>query len=340
MQISIPFFTSPLRHLPSPRGERFPLGHLSLHGGKPLTDNIANMLKSTPNDGLLVCWGLFYLNCVIVPTRPDTIMDVLNTHNYHWEKPAGTKRLLSRILGEGLINVEGNKHKSMRKVVAPAFSGRHIRDLVPLFYAKGLSFADSIAREAQKSTDGLLEMMAQSSRVTLDIIGAAGVGKDFNTIENDENPLANLYATVTHANRGPLLLFLFVDMMIPPWIIRHLRGTVYARLAKTHTQLRKDVCALMQEKKQMILDKSEQQKDIIAIIMRSGDFSDDYLVDQLLTFLAAGWGFFFYFLDLCILFWRFYVLTSFPQSRHNCISIDMDNLVALCEPSDSRSPAS
>ena len=36
-------------------------------------------------------------------------------------------------------------------------------------------------------------------------------------------------------------------------------------------------------------DKSaEDTKDIIASIMRSGDFSDDYLVSQLLTFLAAG----------------------------------------------------
>lgn len=130
--------------------------------------------------------------------------------------------------------------------------------------------------------------MAQTSRVTLDIIGTAGVGKDFNTIENDEDPLANLYATITNVNRGPLALFLLVNMMIPPWIVRHLRGTVCARFAKAHAQLREDVRALMQEKKQMMLDKSEQQKDIIATIMRSGDFSDDYLVDQLLTFLAAG----------------------------------------------------
>lgn len=288
-QISIPFFTSPLRHLPSPPGERFPLGHLNFNGGKPPTDIIANMLENTPNDGLLVVWGPFYLFCHIIPTRPDTIMDVLNTHNYDWEKPAAIKRFLSRILGEGIINAEGNKHKSMRRVVAPAFSGHHVRDLVPLFYAKGLAFADSMAREAQKAADGSLEMMAQMSRVTLDIIGAAGAGKDFNTIENDEDPLANLYATITHVSRGPLSLFLLVNMMIPPWIVRYLRGTVCARFAKAHTQLRKDVRALMQEKKkQMMLDKSEQQKDIIAIIMRSGDFSDDYLVDQLLTFLAAG----------------------------------------------------
>ena len=287
-RITVPFVTSPLRHLPSPPGDRFPIGHLNFNGGKPPTDKIADMLRKTPNDGLVVLWGPFYLFCHIIPTRPDTIMDMLNTYNYDWEKGAMDRKFLARTLGEGLVNVEGNKHKAMRRVIAPAFSGRHVRDLVALFYAKGLAFTNSLAREAKGSRDGSLEIMEQMSRVTLDIIGEAGVGKDFNTIDNDEDPLADLYSKITNPNRGPLLLFLLIQALVPPWIARRLGGTVYARVAEAQLQLREQVRALMQEKKQMMLEKPEQQKDIIATIMRSGDFPDDYLVDQLLTFLAAG----------------------------------------------------
>jgi cytochrome P450 len=213
-------------------------------------------------------------------------MDMLNSHNYDWEKPALTKKVLARILGEGLANVEGAKHKAMRRVVAPAFSGHHVRDLAPLFYVKGIALAEAMARQARETDDGALELMAQMSRVTLDIIGVAGVGKDFNTLGNEESLLAKLYDSVVH----PPAFFILVDMLFPNWLIRNLKGTTYARTVEAQSQLRDEVRALMQEKKaHMNQEKSAlHNKDIIASIMKSGDFSDDYLVSQMLTFLAAG----------------------------------------------------
>lgn len=286
-QATIPFFTSPLRHLPSPPGERFPIGHMRFHN-RPLTDHISDMFKNTPNDGIMVLWGPLYLAAQIIPTHPDTLLDVLNTHSYDWQKPQASRKFLSRTLGDGLVNVEGSTHKSMRRAVAPAFSGRHIRDLVPLFYSKGLAYADSLAREVESSPDGSVEVMRQMSRVTLDIIGAAGVGKDFNTINNDDDPLASLYATITDTNKGSIVVFFWIQILIPRWLVKCMRGTVYAQVAEAQTQLRAQARTLMQEKRQDLQDKPEQQNDIISIILRSGEFSDDYLVDQLLTFLAAG----------------------------------------------------
>lgn len=285
-RISIPFFSSPLRRLPSPPGERFLLGHLNFNGGRIPTTLIEYMINSTPNDGLLVIWGPLYLTCEIIPTRPDTLMDVLNSHNYDWEKPSLIRKVAAGILGEGLANVEGTKHKAMRRVVAPAFSGHHVRELAPLFYVKGTTFAETLARQARDTDDGALELMAQMSRVTLDIIGAAGVGKDFSTVGNEESLLAKLYDSVTHAPA----YFLLLNTLFPNWIIRNLKWTACAKTLEAQSQLRAEVRALMQEKKaQMNQEKSAQQnKDIIARIMRSGDFSDDYLVSQMLTFLAAG----------------------------------------------------
>jgi cytochrome P450 len=284
-RISIPFFTSPLRRLPSPPGERFLLGHFHFDG-QPPTAIIEKMVNGTPNDGLLVLWGPLYLTCVIIPTQPDTLMDVLNSHNYDWEKPSLVKKVLASILGEGLANVEGAQHKAMRRVVAPAFSGHHVRDLAPLFYVKGIALAEAMARQARETDDGALELMDQMSRVTLDIIGVAGIGKDFNTLGNEESRLAKLYHAVVH----PPAFFMLVDMLFPNWLLRNLKGTAYARTVEAQSQLRDEVRALMQEKKASVnQDKSARHnKDIIAGIMKSGHFSDDYLVSQMLTFLAAG----------------------------------------------------
>lgn len=254
----------------------------------PPTKSFLKLVEETPNDGLIIFWGFLYIRPHVIPTTPDALLDILNTHSYDWEKPTAAKKILSRVLGEGLVNVEGNTHKGMRKAVAPAFSGRHIRDLVPLFWTKGVAFADSMTRTTKSSPDGTVEMMTQMSRVTLDIIGAAGVGKDFNTIENNEDRLAQLYESITNTDRGPPLLFFLVNVFIPQWLVRKMYGTVWARIAIATAELRQSIRDLLAEKKLGMDMKTAQQKDIIATIMRSGDFPDDYLVSQLLTFLAAG----------------------------------------------------
>jgi cytochrome P450 len=128
--------------------------------------------------------------------------------------------------------------------------------------------------------------MGPISRVTLDIIGAAGVGKDFDSLENKDSVLAKLYELVMRAPS----YFMLANLLMPSWVLRNLKGTVFARTIEAQKKLRREVGAVLQDKK-VDLDQersARRNKDIIATIMRSGDFSDDYLVGQLLTFLAAG----------------------------------------------------
>lgn len=283
-RISIPFFTSPLRRVPSPPGETILQGHLFLRGHTlPL---IEDMVNNTPNDGLLVLWGPLYLSWEILPTRPDTLMEMVNSHNYDWEKPQTLNKVFMRIVGEGLATVEGAKHKAMRRVVTPAFSGHHIRELAPLFFVKGVALAEAIAQRARETDAGVFELMDQVSRATLDIIGVAGVGLEFNSLDNETSVLAKLYATIL----PPPVFFVLADMFLPQWLLRNLKGTAYRRTVDAQSQLRKEVRTLLEEKKAHV-DQDESalgDKDIIATIMRSGDYSDDYLVNQMLTFLAAG----------------------------------------------------
>ena len=45
---------------------------------------------------------------------------------------------------------------------------------------------------------------------------------------------------------------------------------------------------LVREKREMIKTSSDEHLDILSVLIKSNDFSDQQLVDQLLTFLAAG----------------------------------------------------
>ncbi|KIV95943.1 hypothetical protein PV10_03534 [Exophiala mesophila] len=306
LRISVPFFTSPLRLLPSPPGERFLLCHLNFNGGRPPTTIFEDMINNTPNDGIIVLWGPLYLFHEVLVTRPDTAMEVLNAHSYDWHKPSVLREVLLRILGEGLVNVEGAKHKAMRRVVAPSFTGRQVRDQAPLFYAKGLALADVVARRLGQNRDGELDMMALASSVSLDIIGAAAVGMEFNTLNDEQSHLAKLYQSVAE----PPPFSLLVQVLFPKWMIQRVKGSGFAATLNAQSQLRDKIHALLTEKKiHMYEDESaSQSKDIIASIMKAGDFSEDYLMGQMLTFLTAGHD-----TGASALTWAMWLLSLHPQ---------------------------
>lgn len=301
----VPYFTSPLRNLPVPAaGDKFLTGHQHIiHGQVPMTSVILDQIRDTPNDGLMALYGLLHSGPVIFATSPETMMEIVNTRAYDWHKPTADATFLKRILGNGLVTAEDQVHKSMRKSVAPAFAGKHIRDLVPLFYEKGRAFADVLA--SKSSNDDSIEIMSQMSRVTLDLIGSAGIGEDFDTIHK-ENYIASLYEKITDPNRGPMVFFFLIMVYLPPFLVERMYGTRYARVATSIRALRSEVQKIVAAKKQS--SDKKNQKDIIAVIMRSGDFSDEYLCDQLLTFFAAGHD-----TTASALTWTLYLLSLHPE---------------------------
>jgi len=290
------FFTNPLRHLPTPQDCHWLLsqGRDALLTRPPGKVQL-RWMKEVPNDGLILFRGFFHLRENILLTKPETVMEVLNAHSYDWEKPAPARRFLARILGQGLINVEGDEHKWQRRNVQPAFSGKAIKNLVPLFWSKGLSLADAVKRESA-ANGGEIEISGVSSRVTLDIIGAAGLGKDFSTTENAEHELAVQYSRITDPNKGNIVLYFLCQMILPQWLNRLLPLKANARVADATINLRRITKELLSEKQKKIEDEEkggqgdgeQGQKDIIAILMKGGNFTTDGLADQLLTFLAAG----------------------------------------------------
>lgn len=271
-KISIPFFTSPVRYLPSPPKERFPLCHLHISGQTPTT-LFENWINDVPNDGLLALWYPLYLGYELVPTRPDVLTDVLNTHSYDWQKQAAIRKVLTSIVGRGLVNVEDAEHKAMRRTVAPSFSGQIVRALCPLFYKKAIELAKFMPEYEEPS--------ALLSRATLDVIGVSGIGKDFNTLHDPDSRLAKIYDTVMN----PPSFFLLMDILFPRLLAPFFWWTAYGRTIEAQKELREEVGLLVREKQR---DATNDDKDIIANIMRSGELSEEYLVSQAMTFLAAG----------------------------------------------------
>lgn len=53
-----------------------------------------------------------------------------------FEKPAGDRAFMQRILGNGLVTSEGDIHKFQRKRLLPMFNFRNVKALYPTFWKK------------------------------------------------------------------------------------------------------------------------------------------------------------------------------------------------------------
>jgi cytochrome P450 len=272
-----------MRHLPGAPGQRIIFGNFRLGRTSPLDflDELVEM-----NHPLVVAWGPFYLFCEIVPTTPEVVMEILSARSYDWEKPAITKKALKGIVGDGLLNVEGAEHKAMRKLVAGSFTGHTVRQLVPLFYSKGQVLVTSMLNHSQANGNEAFDPGNLISRATLDIIGEAGMGMSFDTLGKNELILPKLYESVIH----PPQWLIFANAMLPAWFLRCLICTPAPKLIADQKRLREEVRHLVQQKRQDMKDVDGSGKDLIARIVYHADepLPDKHLVNQMLTFLAAG----------------------------------------------------
>jgi cytochrome P450 len=193
----------------------------------------------------------------------------------------------------------------------PAFSYRHIKDLYPVFWSKArevtLKMSAAVHEQSGPENEGVLEIGSWASRVTLDIIGVAGMGHDFNAVENPESELNVCYRTIFVPNRRSQMLGL-VGLVLPGWFLRNLPLEVNRTLQGARALIRKTCFDLIHEKREKMEKGESRDKDIISVAMESGGFSDDDLVNQLMTFLAAGHE-----TTASAMMWAIYLLCRNPE---------------------------
>jgi cytochrome P450 len=94
-----------------------------------------------------------------------------------YEKPWQSRRLITGLIGCGMLSAEGSIHKRQRRVATPAFSIQNMRALVPLVFRKGEELKDRwLSMIAEQDGDGAirLDVAHWISRATFDVIGLAG----------------------------------------------------------------------------------------------------------------------------------------------------------------------
>lgn len=175
----------------------------------------------------------------------------------------------------------------------PAFQYRHIKDLIPTFWSKSSEMVDAVTKlikdEGKEDEGKDVEFAGWLGRCTLDIIGKAGLGYEFNAIQDPNNELNVTYRTISAPSRQAKILGLLA-MMAPPMvpILRRLplQRNVDVQLAAQ--KIRSVSRHVIEEKVQILKEKGTRDIDILSVALESGGFTVENLVDQTMTFLAAG----------------------------------------------------
>ena len=152
----------------------------------------------------------------------------------------------------------------------------------------GVVRAEAAQGPLENKQGSVVEIAQWLSRATLDIIGVAGMGQDFGAIQNPDTELSKTYRSIFQPTKQAQLLGM-LSLVIPMQFIRMLPVKRNSDIRDAAASIRKVCRQLIEHKKEKMKEKEKRvDTDIISVALESGAFSEDNLVDQMMTFLAAG----------------------------------------------------
>ena len=284
--------SSPLRHLPAPAQGP---AHKRLFI-EPNADQLAQWAHEIPNEGFIKYHGILNGQKVLV-TDPDAVHDILTIRPYSFIKPPAISKIIRSLLGNGIIVVEGDAHKTQKKAIQPAFKVRKIKDLYPIFQSKTDelvgTLSSAIKSGAQSVGSPAVDLGSRLHAVTLDVISLASFGKDFACLKDPTSKLVTDYihgfAPSKNAQKYRMLALILPDFLLDRLPLKRnqeLRSAVNA-VRDCASGVIEQRCATLRHLEKDDIDTSH--KDILGTVMtESGVRDKETLTNQSMTILGAG----------------------------------------------------
>ncbi|KAI0643925.1 cytochrome P450 [Trametes meyenii] len=242
------------------------------------------------------------------------------THSADYEKPDQARRMLSSLLGKGVLitegtytaaeaQSEGEQHRQQRRIMNPAFGPSQIRELTEIFVEKSNELRDLWASELSvRDEPSRIDVIKGLSKMTLDVIGLAGFNYDFDSLNPNGklNELAKAFEEIfVIPEKVPVLLIL--RHFFP--IFDYVKDARSRRVEEAQQAMRRIGSQLIAEKKAAILQESSTKKgaeigrqsvqgrDLLTLLIKanmatdipdSQRLSDEDVLAQVPTFLVAG----------------------------------------------------
>ncbi|KAH7916514.1 cytochrome P450 [Hygrophoropsis aurantiaca] len=245
----------------------------------------------------------------LLPLDPASVSHVLKNSTIY-EKPWQSRRLITSLIGCGMLAAEGHVHKRQRRVATPAFSIQNMRALVPLVFSKGNELKEKWTELLRNPETILLDSNAEVeidvchwiSRATFDVIGLAGFGYNFGAIQNQSDELFAAYKemfeiAVSQGEGFRTILGIYLptfNNLFPDNRVRTVR--------RCQEVIRRVAGKLIQQKKLRIQEGEKNEiataeKDLLSLLLKSNvatslppdqRISDEDILHNVNTFMFAG----------------------------------------------------
>ncbi|KAF8839811.1 cytochrome P450 [Paxillus ammoniavirescens] len=297
--------------------------------------------------------GLFGTNQLL--TMDTCAINHILTYANDYRKPSHVRHILTPVLGEGVICVEGAQHRQQRRIMNPAFGPAQIRGLTNIFVAKAICLRDlwssEVATAAVNTNGAHLEIMSWLNRTTLDVIGLAGFNYNIDALSATEKPnelSVAFTAMLTAFHRFDILFALQgwipSHRLIPSDRARKFQASQrkVERISKGLLTMAKAAVLAGATEKDGIEKSSIQGRDLLTLLVKANmatdipdnqKLSDDEVLAQVPTFLVAGHE-----TTSTAMAWALHELSLAPEIqtklREEIVSVDtetpsMDELSAL-----------
>ncbi|KII92075.1 hypothetical protein PLICRDRAFT_36852 [Plicaturopsis crispa FD-325 SS-3] len=234
---------------------------------------------------------------------PTTLSHIMKNSTIY-EKPWQSRRLITSLIGCGLLAAEGDVHRRQRRVVAPAFGGVgavSVGKVVPVVWKKGDELA-SVLETLVKTQGPRVDVCHWISKATFDVIGLAGFDYDFSALHDESNELfaayKEMFEVAVSRNQG---LRTIVGIYCP-WVNALFPDTATRTVQRCQEVIRRVAGKLVQEKKRKISEGERngvpyEGRDLLSLLLKSNAnpalppaqrISDADILHNINTFMFAG----------------------------------------------------
>ncbi|KAF8352245.1 cytochrome P450 [Amanita rubescens] len=284
-------YNSPLKHLPGPKSTSWIYGNF-----KEIweSDNSVAHEKWISIYGTTFKYkGFFGITRLFTMDAKALSHILMNSSLY--EKPEIARYALTRLLGDGLLVAEGDKHRQQRRIMNPAFGAAQIRELTGIFIDKAVELRDALEAEIMRQKGPLgpiayINILPWLSKMTLDVIGLAGFNYQFNALSEDTpSGVCDSFQPETRMPLIPIIRGMVPALrFLAPDRDAEIAGAKQTMTRIGHELLEDSRASVMSEKSSSFAKDSWKGPNMATDLPSSQRMCDDDVVAQVPTFLVAG----------------------------------------------------
>ncbi|KAI0260719.1 cytochrome P450 [Gloeopeniophorella convolvens] len=260
-------------------------------------------LKTVVSYGTAVRLRGFLGEDVLYLTDPRGLRTILTReHGDIYDEPPMIIERNKLLWGPGLLSSTGLAHKRQRRVINAVFSVQRMRTVMPIFWDVTRRLEDTLVKLVHSGPDDL-DILVWMSRVSLELIGQAGIGVSFDSLAESSPPTGYMAAA---KQLIPLSFPLQGFMRLIPFMVKigspKFRGFLAGVAPHANIRKLKEIIYLLYNTNRSIyqnrvrsITQAEQAgaekntgNDINRSAINMDKLSDDELISQMGTLIFAG----------------------------------------------------